>query len=388
MSDSTDVLIFVEDAGAANYVSPLPEALQNQGLTVRLLATGAASAQLEVLGVQFQFLPLEISAERVVSQYRPRLILVGTSENLDTLGLELVVRGKACRIPTVGVVDGAANAGFRFRGRGNSALTYAPDWLFVPDEGVYSNYGELKFPRSQIKVCGHPHYDRVVRERARFSAVGRDFLRREMFPSASPERPILLFATELSDGLDPTQFVRSESYTLAGRGTSEMRTEIVLEEVLDAAKEMSPRPYLVLRLHPNEDAEAYRMYSDEIDTFSEGGSSLEAIFASDLVIGMTSILLIEAILLYKTTISIVPREMERAWLSSVGPGITPCVTTRGEIVPEILRALGSSGPDPRNVDAVFPLGSTSNVVANVLHVLKETGHTFTSTGPSHSLVGQ
>ena len=51
MGYNTDVLIFVEDPGAVNYVAQLPAALSESGLRVRLLADGFAKDHLRERGI-------------------------------------------------------------------------------------------------------------------------------------------------------------------------------------------------------------------------------------------------------------------------------------------------------------------------------------------------
>lgn len=69
----------------------------------------------------------------------------------------------------------------------------------------------------------------------------------------------------------------------------------------------------------------------EFDFISSGGSPLELIYAADLVVGLTSMLLLEAALLGKPTLSIVPRRGEMDFLPTIRMGITPCVTTREQL---------------------------------------------------------
>ena len=54
----------------------------------------------------------------------------------------------------------------------------------------------------------------------------------------------------------------------------------------------------------------------EFDYFSQKELPLEVVYASDLVVGMTSMLLYEAALMGKVCLSIMPRSIEKAWLPS------------------------------------------------------------------------
>jgi len=331
MSCGTDVLIFVEDPGAANYIAPLPAELAQKGWQVSLLAGGNARNYLLARGVHSEEVQHPATAGSILATYHPRLVLVGTSENPDTLGLALVAQARRLEIPSVGVVDFYSNAGQRFRGQSREALTYAPDWLLLPDEWTRAAYVDLGYPAQRTAVCGHPHYDHILQVKSQLDRKDPAILRRSILPQSPEGRPVVVFVAEVSTGLNPQQYLRSPEYTLTGWGTSVGRTEIVLEEFLDAIRLVAPRPYLVLRLHPKNALEDFAPYLCEFDHVSSGGSPLELVYVSDLVVGMTSMLLFEATLLGCQTLSIVPREVEKEWLPSIHMHITTCVTTREQL---------------------------------------------------------
>jgi len=109
------------------------------------------------------------------------------------------------------------------------------------------------------------------------------------------------------------------------------RTDIVLEEFLDALPKGPERPYLVLRLHPKNEPEEFGAYLAEFDQISREEPALEMVFAGDCVFGITTMLLLEATLMERPTFSIVPRDVEKGWLPSVRAGLTCSASTREEI---------------------------------------------------------
>ena len=128
-------------------------------------------------------------------------------------------------------------------------------------------------------------------------------------------------------------------FNLKGRGLDNGRTKIALEEVLDAIAGMGAKPYFVFRAHPTENAGDYAEYGSEIDRISCAGSALELIYASDLVIGMTSTLLLEAVLLGKPCLAVLPDAGERAWLPGTESGVVPYATSREQVRLELARLL-------------------------------------------------
>jgi hypothetical protein len=249
---------------------------------------------------------------------------------------------RAARVPTLGFIDGPANIAFRFRGRGDGALAFAPDSVLVPTERLRTQLTAAGYPKARAFVTTHPHFARLAAERRRLAAVGRDALRGRLFPAAPRGRPVLAFLAERSDGLDPTAFQRGPDYTLAGRGGDDRRTAIVLAEVLDALQTAEPRPFIVLRLHPKDDPRNYADFRDEIDQLSRDEPALEVVYAADAVVGLTTILLSEAAALGRPVLSVVPRALEREWLLSPPQGELVCVWERGNLRPALTAILQSN----------------------------------------------
>lgn len=324
------ILAFVEDAGAANYLAPLVLKLSAAGWPIRFMAGGVAREYCARHAVPIEPMADGFGIRPLLENGLAKIVMVGTSENPDSPAYQLIDAARALHIPTIGAIDSSTNTAFRFRGRGSDSLRYAPDWLMVPDDYTRQGYIELGFDENRVVNCGHPIYDSVAATRAAFEIEGKTAVQKRVLPDAG-NQPIFVFLSELSDGVDPSQFRRSADYTLHGRGVENGRTEIVLEEVLDACALVTPRPYLVLRLHPKQDQSLLKKYSREFDFVSEGGSPLDVVYAADLVIGMTTSLLLEAAILGSPTLSVLPRALERQWLATVRTAVTPAVTDRAAL---------------------------------------------------------
>ena len=72
---------------------------------------------------------------------------------------------------------------------------------------------------------------------------------------------------------------------------------------------------------------------------SASGYILELLGATDIVVGMSSVVLAEAHALGLRTMSILPREAEREWLSIIRESVIPCATKREVIGSELRRLL-------------------------------------------------
>ena len=324
-----DVLIAVEDPGAANFVIELPEAFERAGVSCQVLACGHAWEFLLDRKVKCQEYRVGAEPRDFLNTCVPKLLLAGTSQNPDSPVLALIDEFRKQRLPTVAFVDMAADSDLRFKGRSDNPLNHEPDCLLVVDLATESAYLNLGFPASRIHICGHPAYDRVRRRARDLAICDSSCLRRKLLGTEPFPRSVWVFAAE-HGGDDPRQR-RGPDYTLHGRGGSDRRVDIVFEEILDARACMSPRPFLALRLHPKNSREEFARYLPEVDIVSQGGDALELIWTSDLMLGMSSILLMEAALAGRPTLSVVPREIERIWSPSVTEGLTPYVTTRSEL---------------------------------------------------------
>ncbi len=366
-----DVLIFVEDPGAANYVQPFPEMLSGRGLKVKLLSQGIAGDYLDRLHVDSERVPFGEDAAAIFKKYNPRVLLVGTAENPRTIGLQLIDSAKRADRVSVGVVDAGINAEYRFRGTSKEPLRFAPDWLLVPDRWTADRFTTLGYQKERLVVCGHPRYDYVRSALKEWQRKNLDDLRTTLFPGWSKGQPIWLFASEISTGFEPGQFHHSSEYTLQGSGRYTERTKIVLEEFLDSLSELAERPYLVMRLHPKNTVDEFSEFIKHFDYISKDEDALEVIYGSDFVVGMTSMLLVEAVLMGRATLSILPRPLEKEWLASARDGVTPYFFTRDELKFAIKNRSVPCPPEAAKVADAFVEGSSEKCLTFLTDILEK-----------------
>ncbi len=364
-SQKTDILLFAEDPGAANLVAPLPDGLRDAGLHCRFFADPQLAGFLGDRMIDVCL--LEDDPGNVLDALGPRLVACGTSENRRGSSLAMLDAARERGITSLGLVDMLANAQHRFQGTGDHPLGHAPDWIAVPDTPTARAYERLGFPANNIVVCGHPHYDVVRARRDAFLRQSRDAMRKELLPDAPPDRPVLVFLAEGVDQLDPDASRATAAYTLRGSGNSDDRTTIVLEEVLAAAEDLQPRPYIVLRLHPKNAEDDYQSLRQQIDFVSHDGDPLPLLWCADGVVGMTTFLLVEASLLGLPTLSVLPRAEEADWLPTTADGTTPVVTARRSLRRELCETM--DGPVCNRYEVRLPSGSRQNTVALIKHLL-------------------
>ncbi len=360
-----DVLIYAEDPGAANYVAQIPAALQSNNFKSILLTDGLATNYLKDRGVTGEHIQAGQTADQILDCYKPRLVIIGTSENRDTLGLKLIEAAKLSGVESAAVVDLPVNADRRFCGKSDNPLEYIPDWLLVPDLATKSSYEQLGFKSDKVITCGHPHYDNIRSRAEILRQENRATRRQKVLPEAPENRPIVVFIAEPPSKLNPALSTRHSGYTMLGHGDSGWKTEIILQEFLDAFASCNPKPYIVLRLHPKNNQDEFQAYEDKVNFVSSSGDPLELLSIADLSVGMSSMLLQEAVLLGVPTLSILPCASEKSLLSSTASGLTPSVFTRPDLQEFVSQwivnpiATKSKLPD---TTGIFPPGSLERVV--------------------------
>lgn len=334
-------LVFVEDPGAANYGFPLVAPLKADLWIPESLAAYAAACG---------YAPTHLTQGPTASLPEDvDVLLIGTSENPETLAHDLVRQARERGIPSIGMIDFPANPSNRFRGGTMIPLLHAPDWLMVTDQLTADRFAGLGFPADKIGIVGHPHFDKVLAFRDILKQEGKSAVRARLFPAVSEDQKIIVFLTEVSGGGYQSQYQRSKDYTLLGRGDRVDRTHIVLQEFLDATTQILPKPYRILRLHPKNTAAEFEPMTSEFDAVNAGGNPLEVVFGADLVCGMNTMLLYEAAMLGKATLSILPRDGDAKLTPTVVAGITPYATTRPSLLRLLEEGLSRASVPPLNV---------------------------------------
>jgi hypothetical protein len=358
-----NVLIYVEDPGAANFVIGVPEILKEMNYSCTLLADGTAVSYLKYYGESPMPRSNSHDADSLISYIHPHIVVIGTSENSNSFGFEIVIAAREKNITSVGIVDAYVNSEHRFRGNTEEPLKYAPDILVVPDNRTKKKYLDLGLNENDVFVVGNPIIDFAREIGDAFHKYNFYDKRVELFGDGSKYSPVIVFVSELSDGLVKSNYLYSEDYTMQGWGDSKERTEIVFQELVSILREIKSKPILVLRLHPKEDEHYYRKYSDDIKLMSQGGDPLQLAYFADVVVGLSTTLLLEAATMGVPVISIVPREMEREWVPMTDNVSINIITNKSYIESELLEAIRKIDNRVISQEKSVP---SKNAIANVI----------------------
>lgn len=306
-----NILFFAHDPGGANAIAPLIPRLATRH-AVHVYGKGPALAKLP--GV-------EPFAEHELTRIRPDFLVTGTSSN-DMTEKRLWQQAAAAGIPSLAIVDHWCNYGIRFSSLDFSRLAEfrqhcdcLPDYVLAIDDFARTEMIADGVPADRIRVLGNPHFEALVERAHQTNSV------REQF--AGEGERLVTYASEANEedaGHGPERGVVADLITLL-QGTG--------------AK-------LVIRLHPKEDFGKYAEFSAcpnvILDKHTNG---IALIMASDVVVSISSMFLIEAMILGKPVISYQPSVHSPANFILTRNGVIPFINDKVRLAQELQASLQS-----------------------------------------------
>jgi hypothetical protein len=293
-------LVVCNHPGAARAVLPVVEKMIETmpGLCFKLLLTrhSLSLAELPSDRARTELREEMVSADEygAMDLHEYRFVLTGTSIK-GNLEASVIRKARSQRVPVFTVLDHWCDYGARF-GEADGQLTAIPDVIFVPDAIAQTDLLHLGVPGAHIVVSGHPAFDRLAGIRVRFSE-GR---RRQILDTLdlSGTSRVVLFVSE----------PMAADHAANALGYSELT---VLREICTALAQLpaASRPPLLIKPHPREAPDSFdgvlrafpdlttRIVNAHIDRH-------ELILASSLVLGIDSVMLLEATVLGTATFSV------------------------------------------------------------------------------------
>lgn len=283
-------LFFANDPGGANAISPLINPLKSKINEVFIYGKGSALSKIpDAIELKEPDIPA------LLKKIKPDCIITGTSANDFTEKFLWEAAGKL-NIKTVAILDYWSNYGIRFSSYGTKDIEkynkdknfkYLPDYIIVMDEFAKSEMIKEGIDEKLIYPLGNPHFSTIKKQsknaqieqiRQKFTKNGEDF--------------IITFASQ----------PYTEDY---GKG-DELQ---VLRDLQDIVGKIKKNISIVVKMHPKENISKYSEFENVyIDNLT---NPIEIIMASDLVISITSMFLIEAIVMGKNVLSYQPNENDK-----------------------------------------------------------------------------
>ncbi|WP_276661586.1 hypothetical protein [Syntrophomonas wolfei] len=310
------IMLLARDPGGANTIIPLAEPLRERGYQVDLYGKDAALKNYRRMGLNGRnvttILP-EIKTscwEEFLCRRRPDFIITGTSGD-DFTERYLWQAARNTGISTFAILDQWMNYGIRFSDytlkeqeqyRQNKLHPYLPDYILVMDETARQEMIGEGIDGRRVKISGQPYFDLLMSARDRFPAEQILAIKREL---GSRNELIITFISE-----PISQDYADENRKLYWGFDEKSACRVLLRTLKKILEPSDQRVQFIIKQHPRENQDNYSFLGNE---FTDGPigirivrdmDSWSLLRASDLVCGMSSMLLLEAIILGCPVLSI------------------------------------------------------------------------------------
>jgi len=298
------VITLCGDPGGASALVPVVELLQRDpALCVENYAYHAGAGVLGRKGVAFGLPPQSTDSEwpdRVLGGEPVAGLLTATSHNGVNWERRFIAAANRLGIPSLSVLDFWSNYTLRFSDE-SGVLGPLPDEIAIMDDVARVEMMAEGFPSERLVVTGQPAFDSLARERQGFSPTRKSELRSSL--GLQGRDLLLVFVSQplrsfCSGPGNPTHF-----------GYDEVTVLTALVPALERIARAYPEQVtLMIRPHPREELAPYRRYGSEgiRILLSVEGDTREYLMASDLVLGMNSVALVEACVLGCAVVSLQP----------------------------------------------------------------------------------
>jgi CDP-Glycerol:Poly(glycerophosphate) glycerophosphotransferase len=365
------VLLFSRDPGGTNAVLPLIEPLRVRGNDVVVYGKDAALSIYHRSNVDCTDIHDAIPSgtveetEAFVLKLRPDLIVTGTSSE-DFTERHLWKAAEKAGIASFAVLDQWTNYRLRLvpegedstNGNVNERALVTPSFFFIMDELAKEEMSALGIDRKRLVVTGQPFFDYVRDTGERFAPHEVEELRREL--TGNRGGMVFVFASQpitsihRQNGMAEDHWGYTEQTVLKGLMTC-------LRKLVE---DLETRLTLVIRLHPKDKPDAYAEVLSTAQPvnviFDRETDSALLLKAADLVIGMFSMVLLEAAILERPFISVQIGLKRQNPLILDRIGLTRSIVTNDQLekaLREVLNGQQQTGPD-----LPFEFGAAERIV--------------------------
>ncbi|KGF71677.1 hypothetical protein DO97_16300 [Neosynechococcus sphagnicola sy1] len=327
------VLVAVQDVGGANALTPVIHQLRARQVEVVTLACGKALSVVQSAGIPHQALSLSELAEsrmrsdlsQLLTTINPDILLLGTAWGLS-LDKEILAVNQTCDRPrpTVSLIDMWSNYRTRFTHPLSGELVL-PTQIALMDAIAYEQAIAEGLPLTHLIVTGQPYLEQLPLLLQKASVVDQAAALRKTWLSESPTNSsIVLFASEAFSRDFPPH---SPYY----RGYTEITALQGLIQAVELEEQRSHRPWVIVdKLHPEESLAFVRAAlsaSQRQIHILEHQPPLPCILAADLIVGMTSMFLVESAFCGQPTLSFQPDTLNPQDFIGSRIGVVPAATS-------------------------------------------------------------
>lgn len=298
------VLAVCGDAGGASAIAPVVRKTRERpDMCIELWAYGPGVEIIRSRLIEPRVIPLDaddMMLQAIWRQFNPDVLLAASSVNEFEFERKFTKVARSCRVPSLVVMDACSNSDRRF-GPSKGVFDALPDLIAVPDSRSMAECIAAGIPKEKLVVTGQPAFDDLACRKAVFSLEKRAVIRANM--DVRPDEWMAIF---LSQPL--RQLTLSDNARLAFPGYDQYEVFSRLMNLLEREASARNRPgVLVVRPHPREDNPPAGQSGQTVRYLCDRQHNpYEIMMASDLVIGMSSIALVEACYLGCPTLSLQP----------------------------------------------------------------------------------
>ena len=365
------ILIFSRDPGGTNAIMPLIEPLRVLGNEVSVYGKDAALSIYRKQNIDCSDICDTIPSgtqeetDEFVRKTRPDLIVTGTSSE-DFTERHLWKAAERAEITSFAVLDQWTNYRLRLISEGGDPMNeratselIVPSFFFIMDEFARKEMCALGIDREKLVVSGQPFFDYIRKTGDRFTTQEIEKLRREL--TGTEGGLVFVFASQPIASIHRKNGMAEDYWGY----TEKTVLKSVVECLSKLTEEMAIKVTLVLRLHPKDES---NVYQDALATFPnsikvvvdrETDSSL-LLKAADLIIGMFSMLLLEAAILERRFISVQIGLKRENPLIFDRMGLVRSILTDKELE-ETLRGI-LNGKKRQGPNLKFEFGATERIV--------------------------
>jgi hypothetical protein len=303
------ILAVNNDIGGANaIINPILKLIDNHQIDLTVISEGPSQKIYAQKKFSYKTLAdydikkLELNSfDSIFEQEKPDLLITGTS-GISDLERYAIYCAKKFSKPSISVLDGYIDHGMRFLDNSsNDKYRFLPNYICVLDQFSLEQSQKEGLDKSNLIITGNPYFDDLISLRTNFKLEDRIRIRKEL---NIPETNYLItFAS---------QYITTRIKEL---GFDPGYTEFtVLKSVYESLKKiMKENLTLLVKIHPDpkEDIEnTKKAIVDQLKShqiiFLRDKNTRQHILASDLIIGMNSASLLEAVYLGKSVLSVQP----------------------------------------------------------------------------------
>jgi hypothetical protein len=301
-----------------------------------------------------------------LEKQKPDLLLLGTSLFGDFLEKQLTILAREKEIRTLAVLDYWSNYWQRFSDPdGENKLKYVPDFIAIMDDFAKKEMINEGFDADKLVVTGQPYFDDIKDECGKFTELDRNNFLENLGVDAGGT--FIVFASQPIEkyrGGNPER----EDFL----GFTEKTSRDALIDALNDIKNKSGAKFsLFIKLHPKEDLGGYNISKKcDFPVFvNQDADPRRLIFSADIVTGITSVFMIEAMFAGRPVISIQPNLSKRDFLFTNHLGLTRGVYRPEDLEPALTGAMSEKGPGKESNDRQDKYLHHANATGNLLKLI-------------------